>query len=156
MDTADQYKELCANSRHHDNRLWIIPTTAYTLALVGLKYAFETSNRVACIAAALLVVLLFSGFLWQFVRYVAYGHASNLDIKKIETKAQLENVVHNYGLNKAPDGTKRWFIRLGARFSAATVMFYVMLLTWLGLISIAVYLAISGPIGSMSQQPTTP
>ncbi len=52
----DQYKELCSHARHNDTRLWLIPTTAYSISLLGFIGASKMTNP--WLAGAVAIFLL--------------------------------------------------------------------------------------------------
>ncbi len=134
----EQYKELCNYARHLDRSLWLAPTAAFTITLLGLKSIFEIDAHLVRVTISILNVVIFLGFLYQFARYKAYLVKNEKDIKKIETSKEVfKSATHmsglEYTISEKDDWyvNEHWYIKLSARLSAATFMFYVMLCTLL-------------------------
>ncbi len=139
LDNGDQYTQLCNNGRHIDNRIWIIPATAYPISFYGLKLAALDLEHdpLARLVVSALVVLVFFGFLFQFARYLAYGFRNSEDIKKLEQDAPtLSPVIHLWGLEKDHVTGARCYVRLAGRWRSGGTMLLVMFLSWLVCVAI--------------------
>lgn len=137
---VDQYKELCNDSRHYDQKLWIIPGAAYTLSALFYKVIIETTVLNGKVFLSLLNTLIFSGFLFQYVKDRAFQLEIQTALKKIQdrNKNELINVAQYTG-ELENDTNDRWFIRVTKKHSAANYVFYVMFITLLVDIVIAVH-----------------
>lgn len=130
ISEIDQYKELCSYARHNDTRLWLIPTTAYSLSLLGFSGASKMTNPWLAGAVAIVVLIVFAAFVCQFARYLAYLVKNDGETKALEEKSpHVSPATHISGMRSLPEAN-RWFIKLGATKSSGSAMFYAMLATW--------------------------
>lgn len=129
VSSADQYEELCGHIRHNDTRLWLIPTTAYSISILGFAGASKTTDPLIAGLLALVALLVFAAFSVQFARYLAYLEKNEIELKALEKNSpHVDPVTHLSGLRSLPNA-KRWFIRKGAENSSGSWMFYTMLVT---------------------------
>jgi len=129
LKKIDQYKELCADGRHLDNKMWLLPTTAFTILILGDK-AVEGID-LNCVAAlvAFAVTAAYLAIFVAFVKYRAYQLENQRAILKLTESITEFTEVKQYALlPRSRDPSDRWFIRLVTAFSATNFVVYIMLI----------------------------
>lgn len=126
---ADQYKELCNDSRHLDQKLWLLPSTAYTISAVFYGVIFDPARDASQrFLLAVLNTIAFSGFVFQYVKERAYQLETQAAITRIHRLApKLLKVSQYAGTLKGDKKRDRWFIRYSLKYSAANYVFYVLM-----------------------------
>ena len=137
----EQYKELCNDSRHYDQKLWLIPSAAYTVSALFYSVIFDLSRNLDVrLLLSLVNTLIFSGFLLQYVK----DRTFQLEIQNAINKAQEQMPdmvkVSQYSGMISTHPEDRWFIKRYRQTSAANYIFYIMLLTLLVQLGISVVL----------------
>jgi hypothetical protein len=136
----EQYKQLCSNGRHYDQKLWLVPSAAY--AVSALLYSIIFSPDTPPIARLFLSVasaVIFSGFIFQYVKDRAFQLEGQAMINEMhELYPDLLRGSEYSGALKG-DPKDRWFIRVTRRQSAANFVFYIMLTTLMGQAGVALY-----------------
>lgn len=140
----EQYKQLCGDSRHYDQKLWLIPGAAYTASALFYSIIFNYSgyNYLIRIVLQGLELLIFSGFLVQYVKDRSFQLEIQNAIDEIqETNPDMVKVAQ-YAGNLKGHPKDRWFIRALRKYSAANFVFYIMFTTVLTQIGILIVLII--------------
>jgi hypothetical protein len=123
-----QYAELSNDGRHYDHKLWLIPSAAYGVSALFYRVIFESiSLPNVCFLLSILNSLVYSGFLFQFVKDRAYQLENQSDLNRCESETSgMIKVVRFAGQLKA-DPKDRWFIRWLKPYSAANWICYLMI-----------------------------
>jgi hypothetical protein len=138
----EQYKEFCKDSRHYDQKLWIIQSAAYTSSAF-LYLAIFDGGKYPLSARLLLAVanvFIFAAFLIQYVKDRAFQLNLQQGIGRILEAIDGITNISQYTGELQGVARDRWFIRVLRRHSAANVVFYVMLILLFLHVSVAVYL----------------
>jgi len=154
---TDRYKELCTDARYYDNKMWSLPTAAFSIMFVALKFIFElgdASNMNDMIAYKFLLSVLnsfiFIGFFILFAKYHLHQLVTQEDITvlrehlfgklqinhkdgtpiKLQAKYTRQHGVPEY----AP-----WTTKLIAPYSSTTFVLNVMVFTLICNLGISVW-----------------
>ncbi len=125
----EQYKELCANGRNIDNKLWAFPTTALTFEAAATKFLLVDSPPAdVALVVSFLLLIVFSGFLVQLIRFRAYQINTEAAIAALLERhlPELVHVQQFTGLS-VPQAAADipWFVQL-VRFSSTNYVAGVM------------------------------
>jgi len=140
----EQYKQLCEDSRNYDQKLWLVPGAAYTASALFYGIVFNYAGYNYLIRAVLqsLNLLIFSGFLFQFVQDRAYQLEIQNAINDItKTMPGMVTVVQYAGTLKG-DSKDRWYVRALRRHSASNFVFYIMFASVFAHLGVFITLAI--------------
>lgn len=131
-DLTEQYRQLCKDSRHYDLKLFLFPSIAYVISVLFYSLIFDYGRDLpARLLLAALNGVIFSGFLFQFVKDRAFQLEIQSAIRKIQENSPDMVQVSQYSGSLAGEPQDRWFIKLLRKYSAANYVFYVLLLTLL-------------------------
>lgn len=129
-----QYENMMKLGTHYDQKLWLIPSSAY--AIMGIFYNFIFSSHVLPHVKFLLSIVslvIFLGFLWQFVGDRSFQLGNQHSLKIIRKKLQMVETNEFSGKQTSEESEKdRWFIKLYRKEKfpkAINVIFYLMLIT---------------------------
>ena len=139
-----QYSELCDDSRHYDQKLWIIQSAAYTTTAFFYVAIFDTSKYgldVRLVLAAVNVII-FAGFLFQYVKDRAFQLANQDAIRQILAQIPGTVSINQYSGALGTDKRDKWFIRIFKKRSAANFVFYVMLIILTTHVGVVVFLGL--------------
>lgn len=139
-----QYEKLVDLGLHYDQKLWLIPSAAYSILVVSYYGIFSTELPVQFRPYfAGLALLAFLGFLIQLIkdRTLQLGNQAAID----EVKKQLQMVSTSEFVGVQPrDSKDRWFIRATRGFSAVITVVYIMMATALFQVGIVASLVLAG------------
>ncbi len=82
----EQYKELCNDDRHYDQKLWLIPSAACTVSTLFFRVIFDldlSDSPGVRLLLSLVSTLVFSGFLLQYIKDRTFQLEIQNAIKKI-------------------------------------------------------------------------
>ncbi len=138
----EQYKELCSDSRHYDQKLWLIPSAAYTTSALFYNALFNVNYDINVrVMLASLNVIIFSGFILQYIKDRAFQLELQGGVTKVQEKILGMVKIGQYSAILGSHPQDRWYIKLFQRTSASNYVFNVMsitLLAHLGVLTILV------------------
>ena len=136
---ALQYEKLVEIGLHYDQKLWLIPSAAYSLLAAAYYGILSTGiSQNMQVSLSTLTFVVFSGFTLQFVKDRAYQLGNQTAIDQIKHELGMVAVSEFAGIHpsRADD---RWYIRRTRHISAASTTVYIMLLTLLFQLSCVAY-----------------
>ncbi|MBI5353850.1 MAG: hypothetical protein HZB50_14500 [Chloroflexi bacterium] len=128
----EQYKELCSDSRHYDQKLWLIPSAAYTTSALFYNALFNINYDINVrIMLASLNVMIFSGFLLQYIKDRAFQLELQSGVTKVQEKILGMMKISQYSAILSSHPQDRWHIKLFRKTSASNYVFSILLITLL-------------------------
>lgn len=125
----EQYKELCATGRNIDNKLWAVPTTAFTFEGFALQGYFQIASSFGQrLLVALLISMVFAGLTLQLARFRAYQLLTEHALERIAASRLVGLVQVNQFANLRalpPSIRAPWIVR-AARISSTHYMLWTM------------------------------
>jgi hypothetical protein len=124
-----QYEKMMSLGTHYDQKLWLIPSSAY--AILGIFYNFIFSSHEPFISFLLSIIssFIFSGFLLQFLKDRSFQLGNQHALNNIKQKLKMVETSEFSG-EQPSDLKDRWFIKRIRKQSVFNIMFYLMLITW--------------------------
>lgn len=136
----EQYGRLVDIGLHYDQKLWLIPGAGYAVLgiLVNAMVSMDTNQLFARAILAIISPMIFSGFLLQLVKDRAFQLGNQYALDQI--KKDLEMVDTSEFVGTQPDQIRdRWFIRWTREWSATNTVIYIMMITVLAQIALAIH-----------------
>lgn len=139
-----QYKGLCADACHFDNKMWIIPTGTASVTLLALHALIETTDPFISLFAPIANLLVTVIFIHVFAKYRAFQTTNDLCLKELREKipglidapfmANLRNERLGYDVF--------WLVRFVSQYSGCVLWMCFMLLILTGDIAIPIWVLV--------------